>query len=138
MDVARFRRQIFLIAEEQSWRCHWCGWRLTELTVTRDHLIPRSRGGSNRRDNIVASCAGCNGAKGDMDSPPDGYLEKKRAAVALGLDTQFRHVRPFEAVDATRKERLAKKKTRRRKVRMWQIGFDPTIADIWPQEINRA
>lgn len=29
-----------------------------------DHLIPKSRGGSNRDGNLAASCWGCNASKG--------------------------------------------------------------------------
>ena len=40
----------------------YCGAR-TSLTV--DHVIPRSKGGTSGWDNIVASCAPCNRRKGD-------------------------------------------------------------------------
>ena len=51
---------------DQEGRCGYCKTRLSQDTVTADHIIPRSRGGSNRRVNIVASCRACNAAKGDM------------------------------------------------------------------------
>ena len=35
-------------------------------TATRDHDIPRSRGGLNHPSNIVLACSTCNGAKKDM------------------------------------------------------------------------
>ncbi|MEB3023392.1 MULTISPECIES: HNH endonuclease [Mycolicibacter] len=38
-----------------------CGARATTI----DHLLPRCRGGGNTWDNLVASCADCNGRKGD-------------------------------------------------------------------------
>ena len=43
--------------------CQYCGSR-EDLTF--DHLIPRSRGGQTRWDNVVAACAPCNLAKGGM------------------------------------------------------------------------
>ncbi|NJK31547.1 MAG: hypothetical protein HC927_03530 [Deltaproteobacteria bacterium] len=44
--------------------CAYCNTRLTKQTRTRDHVVPRSRGGGNR-DNLVPACGGCNRAKGD-------------------------------------------------------------------------
>lgn len=41
--------------------CQYCGEK-DELTF--DHLIPRSRGGLTRWDNVVAACAPCNLRKG--------------------------------------------------------------------------
>jgi 5-methylcytosine-specific restriction endonuclease McrA len=54
------RRAVFA---RDGWECQYCGSRAT-LTV--DHVIPRSKGGSSDWDNIVASCAPCNRRKGDM------------------------------------------------------------------------
>ena len=44
--------------------CVYCNTRLTKKTRTRDHLVPRSRGGGPR-DNLVPSCADCNRDKAD-------------------------------------------------------------------------
>ena len=53
------RRAVFA---RDGWECQYCGAR-TSLTV--DHVIPRSKGGTSGWDNIVASCAPCNRRKGD-------------------------------------------------------------------------
>lgn len=45
--------------------CQYCG-RLAENV---DHVIPRSKGGGNNWENVVASCATCNNRKADR------YLE---------------------------------------------------------------
>ncbi|MCB9568021.1 MAG: HNH endonuclease [Myxococcales bacterium] len=44
--------------------CAYCGLRLGRGQVTRDHVIPRARGGPNTADNLVPSCAACNQRKG--------------------------------------------------------------------------
>ncbi len=44
--------------------CVYCNTRLTKQSRTRDHLIPRSRGGGPH-DNLVPACAPCNRAKSD-------------------------------------------------------------------------
>lgn len=53
------RRAVFA---RDNWTCQYCGSRST-LTV--DHVVPRSKGGSSSWENIVASCAPCNRRKGD-------------------------------------------------------------------------
>lgn len=45
-------------------QCVYCDEPLTERTRTRDHFVPRSKGGRGS-DNIVPSCSMCNNAKGD-------------------------------------------------------------------------
>lgn len=52
--------------------CHYCSTPLTMYTATLDHVHPRSRGGSNRLDNLVLACAPCNTRKGNqVVSSPD-------------------------------------------------------------------
>jgi HNH endonuclease len=40
--------------------CQWCQCPLTRTTATTDHLIPRSRGGSNAWHNLCLACRSCN------------------------------------------------------------------------------
>lgn len=42
-----------------------CVYCISARATTRDHVIPRSRGGTIRRENQVPACAKCNGDKGD-------------------------------------------------------------------------
>ncbi len=42
--------------------CMYCGVETQDLT--RDHLVPRSRGGADSWENVVASCYKCNHRKG--------------------------------------------------------------------------
>lgn len=46
--------------------CLYCGKALTDLTGTMDHVIPQSRKGPHRWDNIVAACLKCNRKKDDQ------------------------------------------------------------------------
>lgn len=46
--------------------CAYCGGIFKELDLTRDHVIPRSRGGADKWTNVVAACMACNHAKDDM------------------------------------------------------------------------
>jgi 5-methylcytosine-specific restriction endonuclease McrA len=54
------RRAIFA---RDGWTCQYCGNQRGTLTI--DHVIPRSKGGSSSWDNIVTCCAPCNRRKGD-------------------------------------------------------------------------
>jgi 5-methylcytosine-specific restriction endonuclease McrA len=65
----RFRRQVtntFLFARDQ-YQCQYCGRTSAELkpreTLTRDHVVPISRGGSNEWTNVVTACSPCNTRK---------------------------------------------------------------------------
>lgn len=54
------RFNVFL---RDKFTCQYCG---AKEDLTFDHVIPRSRGGLTRWDNVVAACAPCNLAKGNM------------------------------------------------------------------------
>lgn len=52
------RFNVFL---RDSFECQYCG---DDKDLTFDHLIPRSKGGLTRWDNVVTACAPCNLLKG--------------------------------------------------------------------------
>lgn len=45
--------------------CLYCGGSFQDRDLTRDHVVPRSRGGSDVWDNVVAACKRCNHFKGN-------------------------------------------------------------------------
>lgn len=76
----RFRRQVtntFLFARD-DYCCMYCGKHRSKLKgrqfLTRDHVIPRSRGGRNSWDNVVTACSSCNNRKGSR-LPEEAGLE---------------------------------------------------------------
>ena len=54
-------RELFL---RDDHLCMYCGRELPAHQLTRDHLVPLSRGGADCWSNVVAACRGCNHAKG--------------------------------------------------------------------------
>ena len=65
----RFRRQVtntFLFARD-AYTCQYCGRTTAQLrtreSLTRDHVVPLSRGGTNAWTNVVTACSGCNTRK---------------------------------------------------------------------------
>lgn len=54
-----------------AWSCLWCGRpvviadaRRTSRAATREHLVPRARGGEDSVDNMALACSRCNNARG--------------------------------------------------------------------------
>jgi len=66
------------ILVRDNFECQYCGKRLTHQTGTIDHIVPVSRGGAHRWDNVVVSCKKCNNKK-DNKTP-------KEARMALETD----------------------------------------------------
>ncbi|MDB5612081.1 MAG: transporter [Bradyrhizobium sp.] len=67
-------------------RCYYCNMRLQwrgKHALTADHLIPRSRGGTDRRKNLVAACYPCNQAKGSKMPAALSVFTKKDPASQL-------------------------------------------------------
>jgi 5-methylcytosine-specific restriction endonuclease McrA len=51
-------------------RCGYCGNTFSNTQLTRDHVVPVSRGGPNVWENVVTSCKSCNSAK-DARTPEE-------------------------------------------------------------------
>ena len=51
-----------MIYKRDDHQCQYCG---TFKNLTIDHIIPRSKGGKDTWENLVACCSSCNTKKGD-------------------------------------------------------------------------
>lgn len=59
------RRKLLAIVKDQKGLCTYCLTPFSEENPpTRDHVLPKSKGGEKGYDNIVASCRRCNLLKG--------------------------------------------------------------------------
>jgi len=54
-------------------RCLYCGQQYSRADLTRDHVLPTSRGGTNRWENVVAACNRCNWQKDDR-TPEEAHM----------------------------------------------------------------
>ena len=112
----RFRRQVtntFLFARD-DYTCQYCGRHRSELRgrqfLTRDHILPLSRGGGNSWENVVTSCSACNNRKGDRlpreaglslhCTPTEPNYVHLVWVVRRVTDTQAKYVRMFYGGDA--------------------------------------
>jgi 5-methylcytosine-specific restriction endonuclease McrA len=65
-ENARIRRSMLEALEEQGGCCFYCCAPLLPHQATADHRKPKSRGGTDCRENIAAACFPCNKAKADL------------------------------------------------------------------------
>ncbi len=59
-EITLSRRNVL---HRDRYTCQYCGVKRHDLTV--DHILPRSRGGFDYWDNVVAACLKCNVKKGN-------------------------------------------------------------------------
>ena len=62
---------IIDIVKQQNNLCFWCKTKLKSMHI--DHYIPLSKGGSNNKTNLVASCSSCNISK--RDKMPEDFIK---------------------------------------------------------------
>jgi 5-methylcytosine-specific restriction endonuclease McrA len=63
MHSSHTRKEWLQKLFDHGTHCHYCEVSLTTETVTKDHLTPLCRGGSDTIDNIVPACLACNQTK---------------------------------------------------------------------------
>ncbi|MBY0490021.1 MAG: HNH endonuclease [Gemmatimonadaceae bacterium] len=114
----RFRRQVtntFLFARD-DYQCQYCGRRQSELkpreSLTRDHLIPMSRGGTNEWSNVVTACSPCNTKKANrmpneigmhpLHVPVEPHFVHLSWAVRRLTPIQSQYIRTFYGEDTLR------------------------------------
>ncbi len=68
-----------ILFHKQNGKCHYCGVKMIlhgstavlkrparKKLASKDHIIPRSHGGSHNMSNLVCACAHCNAKRGNM------------------------------------------------------------------------
>ena len=111
----KFRRQVtntFLFARD-GYRCQYCGRHRSNMRhrefLTRDHVTPISRGGTNEWTNVVAACSTCNNRKGSRlpdevgmhpsQTPTEPDHVQLVWAVRSVTDVQAKYIRMFYGDD---------------------------------------
>lgn len=70
--MAVSKRLRYEVLRRDSHTCRYCGRRAPAISLTVDHVMPRTLGGGDDLDNLVAACLDCNAGK--SSSRPDAAL----------------------------------------------------------------
>lgn len=82
--------RLEVLMEEQAGVCVWCGFDLSKPNArpTRDHVVPKIKGGPTRIENELASCGSCNAKRGHKS--PSEFIEMCRNE--RGLEPNVAHI----------------------------------------------
>ncbi len=90
-QIERNNNAVFRRHALRRWKsCQWCGESFTKANpATTNHVVPRSKGGSDNWNNLVLSCHTCNHDRGNRKATreplgprwtkPDRYKQKPAA-----------------------------------------------------------
>ena len=76
------------IIRRDGHQCQYCG--KGDVTLTVDHVIPKSKGGTDSWENLVAACVSCNNRKGDR-VPSEAGLKMRRKPIRPSHVMFIRH-----------------------------------------------
>lgn len=77
--------------------CQYCGVRKAAGDLTKDHVIPRSRGGDSSWENIVSACFPCNNKKGNR-TPQEAGMPLAKQPRQISAHAKHRLLRGDQAV----------------------------------------
>jgi 5-methylcytosine-specific restriction endonuclease McrA len=80
-------RKSILLRDRYS--CQYCRRTFEPKRLTLDHVIPRSRGGGNSWENLVACCLACNNRKADR-TPAEAGVSLARRPAPVGIHAKYR------------------------------------------------
>jgi 5-methylcytosine-specific restriction endonuclease McrA len=76
------------VLRRDSWRCAYC----SKPANTVDHVQPKSKGGKDTWENLVACCLRCNNAKGDKQLTELGWELRINPKMPTGMQWLVRGV----------------------------------------------
>ena len=80
------------VLRRDAWRCAYC----SKVANTIDHVQPKSRGGTDTWENLVACCFRCNNQKGDRTLQELGWELKVSPKMPTGMQWLVRGVERVE------------------------------------------
>lgn len=83
-------------------RCHYC--KRDGVSLTRDHVIARARGGTNSYQNLVPSCVNCNRRK--ADHLPDAVHLNECLRCSDAVEYHWIHLLSLAGAERVRKHLL--------------------------------
>jgi hypothetical protein len=88
------------VRARDEYTCQYCG-AVMPLDLEVDHVVPRSRGGSDRPDNLVAACHECNQRKGKLTAREFGHpavAERAKRPLKAAAHTQVGKTATLQAL----------------------------------------
>lgn len=76
------------VLRRDAHRCGYCG----DAATTIDHVVPRSRGGGDSWENLIACCLTCNNLKGDRTPREMGWSLRSKPKAPHGVTWLVRGV----------------------------------------------
>ncbi len=96
-ELAGWEARAYLL-EKFGRCCVYCGQ--SDVPFELDHVVPRSRGGSDRVSNLVLSCHECNAAKGNQTAAEYGHPQVQEHARQPLADAAAVNTTRFALVEA--------------------------------------
>lgn len=88
------RRNLF---RRDGYRCQYCGCRNEVLTV--DHVLPKSRGGSESWENLTTACKPCNARKGNRTPEEAGMSLLRKPGTPSRITLMQQHFLSLQGSD---------------------------------------
>jgi hypothetical protein len=88
-------RRLMVLARDHH-ACVYCTAALSEESFVLDHLLPVARGGTNRKQNLVAACEVCNRRRSDTD--PIHFLRENYRQQLLSQEEFLQQKQYIEAL----------------------------------------
>lgn len=85
------------LLEKWGRKCAYCGKRNVPLEI--EHIVPKSRGGTDRVSNLTISCHECNQEKGNMTAEEFGHPKIQKQAEKSLKATSFMNTIHWKLVD---------------------------------------
>ena len=102
-DVMRYEAIVL-----QDGICVYCGTAITYTTAQLDHIVPQAgMGSNNRRDNLVAVCERCNGAKSNT---PFSVWAQSSTIPGVSLEEALERVKGWRNTRSMRPAQLSRLK----------------------------
>lgn len=57
------KKHRFMVLERDNFACRYCGAKAPDVVLHVDHIVPVSKGGTSKPDNLVTACEACNNGK---------------------------------------------------------------------------